>query len=109
MEKAREYLKQLRTERGLTMQEVAEAFGITRQCYAQVEAGQIQKRMDITLCTRISDYFGIPLEKVAACERSFRGDDEVEAGITAAEQAELDAMEAALDAMDAAAEAEATA
>lgn len=73
--KPRNYLKALRLERGLTMQEVADAFGISRQYYNFIESGESQKRMDITLCTRISDFFGIPLEDVAAYERRFRGDE----------------------------------
>ena len=68
----REYLKKLRTERGLTMQEVADRFGITRQYYNLIESGESQKRMDITLCTKIGELFGLPLEDIAAHERAFR-------------------------------------
>ena len=68
----REYLKKLRTEKGLTMQDMADAFGITRQYYNLIEAGESQKRMDITLCTKIGDLFGIPLTEVAAHEQAFR-------------------------------------
>lgn len=69
MDKPRDYLRKLRTDAGLTMQEVADAFGITKQYYNLIETGVSQKRMDITLVRRIADLFGLTLEQVAEEEQ----------------------------------------
>ena len=61
----REYLKKLREEKGLTMQEVAEKLGISKQYYSLIEGGERQRKMDITLVKSLSEVFGIPLERVA--------------------------------------------
>ena len=65
----REYLKQLRTEKGLTMQDVADAFGISRQYYEMIESGDRQKKMDFTIVTKISTLFGISMERIAEYEQ----------------------------------------
>lgn len=65
----REYLKQLRTERNMTMQDVADAFGISRQYYEMIESGDRQKKMDFTFITKISTLFCIPLEQIAKFEQ----------------------------------------
>lgn len=66
---AREYLKRLRRETGKSMQEVADAFGITRQYYEMIESGERQKKMDLVLIVKIADFFGVPLEQVAEYEQ----------------------------------------
>ena len=65
----REYLKQLRAEKNMTMQEVADAFGITRQYYEMIESGDRQKKMDFTFITKISMLFGISIEQIAKYEQ----------------------------------------
>lgn len=64
----REYLKSLRKERGLSMQDVANKIGISRQYYHLIELGERQKKMDITLVKRIANVFGVPLETIIAYE-----------------------------------------
>jgi len=83
MDKPREYLRKLRTDAGLTMQEVADTFGITKQYYNLIETGVSQKRMDITLVRRIADLFGLTLDQVAEEEQKLL--DEVEAEEAAGE------------------------
>ena len=68
-ETARTYLKQLRADSKKSMQEVAEAFGITRQYYEMIENGERQKKMDLALIVKIADFFGVPLEQVAEYEK----------------------------------------
>lgn len=65
----REYLKKLRTEKGLTMQEAATAFGISKQYYEMIESGERQKKMDVTLLMNIASLFGVSLESVVEEER----------------------------------------
>lgn len=71
----REYLKQLRVSAGMTMQEVADRFGITKQYYEMIESGERQRKMEITLIAKISDLFGIPMEQVIARERELLADE----------------------------------
>lgn len=65
----REYLKKLRTEKGLTMQEAASAFGISKQYYEMIESGERQKKMDVTLLMNIASLFGVSLESIVEEER----------------------------------------
>lgn len=88
MDKPREYLKKLRADAGLTTQEVADAFGISKQYYSLIETGASQKRMDITLVRRIADLFGLTLEQVAEEEQKLL--DEAAAEEAAAAEAAAD-------------------
>ena len=69
MDRPREYLRKMRTERSLTMQDMADAFGISKQYYNLIESGVSQKRMDITMVRRIADLFGVSLEFIAEREQ----------------------------------------
>ena len=73
----REYLKQLRISKEMTMQDVADAFGITRQYYEMIESGDRQKNMDFTLVTKISTLFGISMEQIAEYEQEIHDGKEV--------------------------------
>lgn len=66
----REYLKELREQRGMSMMDMADRIGISRQYYQQIEAGKKQKKMDITLVISLSHIFGISPEKIIAQEIS---------------------------------------
>lgn len=60
----REYLKQLRESKGLTMQELSEKLGITRQYYQMIENGERQRKMDITLVKGLSVALNVSLEYI---------------------------------------------
>ena len=51
------------------MQDVADAFGMTRQYYEMIESGDRQKKMDFSLVTKISNLFGISMERIAEYEQ----------------------------------------
>lgn len=68
----RSYLRQLRIDAGKTMQEVADAFGISRQYYEMIESGERQKKMDITMLVKVADLFGVTLDYVVEQERALR-------------------------------------
>ena len=85
MDKPREYLRQLRTAAGLTTQDVADVFGISKQYYSQIETGVSQKRMDITLVRKIADLFGLTLEQVAEEEQKLLAEAEAEEAAAKAE------------------------
>lgn len=78
MDKPREYLKKMRTEMGLTMQDMGDALGMSRQYYNLIEIGVSQKRMDITLVRRIADIFGVTLEDIARFEQAWLAEAEAE-------------------------------
>ena len=60
----RNYLVKLRNTIGETQEETARAIGITRQYYGLIEAGERQKRMDISLAARIASHFNISIEEI---------------------------------------------
>lgn len=43
------------------MQDIADKIGISRQYYQQIEAGERQKKMDITLVSAIANLFSVPI------------------------------------------------
>ena len=71
----REYLKSLRLEAGFTLQGMADRFGISRQYYEMIESGDRQRKMDITLISKISDVFGIPMAEIVENERAIYADE----------------------------------
>lgn len=89
MDKPREYLKKMRTEMGLTMQDMGDALGMSRQYYNLIETGVSQKRMDITLVRKIADIFGVTLEDIARFEQAW---------LAEAEEAEQETSETAAQA-----------
>ena len=66
----REWLLNARKESGKTQVEVARELDITEAYYSFIENGQRQKKMEITLATKLSAIFGIPLQKIAEFEKS---------------------------------------
>jgi len=65
----REYLRDLRQAAGMSMADAAERFDISRQYYEMIESGERQRKMDITLISKISAVFGIPMETIIQHER----------------------------------------
>lgn len=64
----RSWLKNLREKNNLTQQFVAEKLDISKQYYQMIEANERQKKMDITLATKISVLFDIPLASITQFE-----------------------------------------
>lgn len=60
----REYLKDMRQKHKMSMQEVADAIGISRQYYEMIENGKRQKRMDITLISALAKAFSVSPEVI---------------------------------------------
>lgn len=57
----RKYLISLRTEKGLTQKQIAQKLDISESYYNQIEKGERQKKMDITLLNRLSLALEIPI------------------------------------------------
>lgn len=68
----REYLKAMRSERGLTLQNIADKLGITKQYYQLIENGERQQNMDITLACKIADAMGVSLTDIVENERMMK-------------------------------------
>ena len=70
----REWLKEQREKKGLTMKEMAEKLGISEGYYSYIEAGERQKKMDITLVTKLADIFRLKIQQIVEYERSVSED-----------------------------------
>lgn len=70
MANLRTWLKDLREKSKLTQQNVAEKLNITKQYYQQIEAHERQKRMDITLMTKLSEVFNVSFAEIVNHERA---------------------------------------
>ena len=64
----RTWLKEKRTEKGLTMAKIAEELNITEGYYSLIEAGERQKKMDLGLVSKLSVILGMPIEQIAELE-----------------------------------------
>lgn len=60
----REWMATARNEKNLTMAKAAERCGISESYYSLIEAGERQKRLDITLAVKLSDVLGLPLDEI---------------------------------------------
>lgn len=67
----REWLRQIRTDRGLTMKSVADTLGISESYYCSIENGDRQKKMDMTVIWGLSAALSIPITKVVDFESKY--------------------------------------
>ena len=66
----RGYLRTLRAEHGLTMQDAAARLGITKQYWEMIENGKRQRKMDIEMAAKIASLFGVSLQFVVDQENA---------------------------------------
>lgn len=64
----RDWLKKSREAKGVTMSEMARKLDISEGYYCLIENGKRQKKMDITLLTRISSVLDLPLADAVSLE-----------------------------------------
>ena len=64
----REYLLTLRKEKGMTQRQLAEKLDISESYYNQIENGERQKHMDISLVNRLSMALNVPITQIVECE-----------------------------------------
>ena len=60
----REYLVALRKEKNFTQRQTAEKLDISESYYNQIENGERQKKMDISLINRLSVVFDVPITTI---------------------------------------------
>lgn len=68
----REWLKNARLNRGLTMKKMADELHISESYYCSIENGYRQKDMDISLAEKIHASLGIPVKEILKFERILR-------------------------------------
>lgn len=61
-------MQKARRQAKMTMAETASRIGISESYYSMIEAGERQKKLDITLAVKIAETFGITLESIVAYE-----------------------------------------
>ena len=66
----REWLKNLRTEKGLTMKDMGQKLCISESYYCAIEKKERQKQMDIALASGIAAIFEIPIAEVVALDEA---------------------------------------
>lgn len=64
----RSWMQEARRQAKMTMSETASRIGISESYYSMIEAGERQKKLDITLAVKIAETFGIALESIVAYE-----------------------------------------
>ena len=67
----REWLKNARTEKNLTMKEIGSKLGISESYYCSIENGTRQRRMDYALVAALSAILEIPIDAIAQCEKAW--------------------------------------
>jgi len=65
----RHWLRDARMNKGFSMKQMGEALDISESYYSLIENGERQKRMDITLVSKISAVTGLPIGEIAAYEQ----------------------------------------
>ena len=68
----REWLKNLRTAKGLTMKDMGEKLGISESYYCAIENGERQKKMDIVLISGLSSVLNVSVAKIVRFESELR-------------------------------------
>lgn len=66
----RAWLKEKRIEAGATMDEMASGLNISTAYYSMIESGERQKKMDITLASKLATIFGMTLSEVVKLEEA---------------------------------------
>lgn len=60
----REWLRDLRNQKGLTMKNMAEKLGISESYYCAIENGERQKKMDMLLASGLSTILEVPVSRI---------------------------------------------
>lgn len=68
----REYLKKLRKEKQLTQQNVADVLGISQNYYHNIEYGERQKDLDLSIVMKLSELFDVTVEWIAEQEKEYK-------------------------------------
>ena len=67
----RKWLKDLRIEKNLSMKELGSRLGISESYYCEIENGNRQKKMDVTLIAGLSIALEVPMTRILELEASY--------------------------------------
>lgn len=67
----RNYLLDLRAEKGLSQAQVAIAAGIAQGYYCDIEHGEKQKNMTVKTMSRLATAFKVPLQEILQAETKY--------------------------------------
>lgn len=62
------WLKNARETRGMTMKMLADKLNISESYYCSIENGTRQKNMDVSLVSKLSVAFDMPIVEIVECE-----------------------------------------
>lgn len=74
----REWLRDARRQKALTMKQMARKLHISESYYCSIENGYRQRDMDISLAEKIGSTLNIPLKQILKFEQSQRTTEEVQ-------------------------------
>lgn len=69
----REWLRNLRIEKGYTMKSLGEKLGVSESYYCSIENGTRQKKMDISIMIALSSALDIPIAEIVQMESKLQG------------------------------------
>lgn len=58
----RKWIKELRKEKGMSQQNVADGIGVSQQYYNLIENGERKKELDISLVLKLASVFNVTVE-----------------------------------------------
>ena len=64
----RDWLKEKRTAKGMTMAEMATRLDLSESYYSKIESGDRQRKMDIRLVSKLCKILDISIEEIIAKE-----------------------------------------
>lgn len=73
----REYLVNYRKQSDFSQHYVAKELGISSQYYQMIENGTRQKNMNITLVSKLSDVFHVPMQEIISQEQLWKSEDQL--------------------------------
>lgn len=70
----RDYLVSLRKEKGFTQKQLATKLDISESYYNQIENGERQRKMDITVIDKLSAALGVSIAELVQLENAINAD-----------------------------------
>lgn len=64
----RDWLKDARSEKQLTMKQAADQLGISESYYFLIERGERKQNLDLALVKKLGDVFGFSVQQIAEME-----------------------------------------
>lgn len=71
-ERLRQYLRELRKQRNLTQQNVADFLKMTKSSYGMIEMGDRQKDMNLSIAVELAKVFEISIDYIIAEEEKLK-------------------------------------